>query len=291
MLASAARVARAWVDTRAALSEPSSSSTTPRGVRGSSRGASSTGSRRGGARGGGRAPRPRGGTTRGGGRDWPSVTLATERDVRFPRRRHALLQPSAGEIPGGRGLARRGETHAVLLDALGRHPDARDKMGDGVATFRVSLHPTAGYRSFAATRVDGTAVDFSLRKCVDAMFGVDAKREIPPPRSPPPYREPNRRKDARPRRAPRGRVRPHTRRGRDAQTRAVGRGTTRQGGTTRPGGTTRRAHPRGRARATTRGGERLSKSHVTCATRASSTRGRTPASSTRRRRRGRRGER
>ena len=69
-----------------------------------------------------------------------------------------------------------GETHAVLLDALGRHPDARDKMGDGVATFRVSLHPTAGYRSFVATRVDGTAVDFSLRKCVDAMFGVDAKR-------------------------------------------------------------------------------------------------------------------
>ena len=57
-----------------------------------------------------------------------------------------------------------GETHAVLLDALGRHPDARDKMGDGVATFRVSLHPTEGYRSFVATRVDGTAVDFSLRK-------------------------------------------------------------------------------------------------------------------------------
>lgn len=69
-----------------------------------------------------------------------------------------------------------GETHAVLLDALGRHPDARDKMGDGVATFRVSLHPTAGYRSFVATRVDGTAVDFSLRKCVDAMFGVDARQ-------------------------------------------------------------------------------------------------------------------
>ena len=75
MLASAARVARARVDTRAALSEPSSSSTTPRGApRVIGRGASSTGSRRGGARGGGRASSPRRDDA-GGGRDWPSVTL------------------------------------------------------------------------------------------------------------------------------------------------------------------------------------------------------------------------
>ena len=81
-----------------------------------------------------------------------------------------------------------GETHAVLLDALGRHPDARDKMGDGVATFRVSLHPTEGYRSFVATRVDGTAVDFSLRKCVDVAFGVNANAERRNPRAGDPRR-------------------------------------------------------------------------------------------------------
>lgn len=66
-----------------------------------------------------------------------------------------------------------GEVHAVLLDALGRHPDAVDKIGDGVDTFAVSLHPSKGYRSFVATRKDGTTTDFSLRKCVDVMFGVD----------------------------------------------------------------------------------------------------------------------
>ena len=96
-------------------------------------------------------------------------------------------------------------------------------MGDGVATFRVSLHPTAGYRSFVATRVDGTAVDFSLRKWRrrrSAWTPRGGRSRLRAHRRRIASRI--RRKDARPRRAPRGRVRPHTRRGRDAQTRAVG---------------------------------------------------------------------
>ena len=137
-------MARARVDTRAALSEQSSSSATPAASAGH-RGGVVDGfeaRRRAGRRSRSSSPRR---DDAGGGRDWPSVTLgdgavtfgSPDDAMRFFNR---LLETS----PVDEDWPVAGETHAVLLDALGRHPDARDKMGDGVATFRVSLHPTAG---------------------------------------------------------------------------------------------------------------------------------------------------
>ena len=59
--------------------------------------------------------------------------------------------------------------HETFLKALiKRHPEAEDKIGDGVAGFKVQVNPegTGNTRCFYVIRRDGTSVDFRFRSCL-----------------------------------------------------------------------------------------------------------------------------
>jgi hypothetical protein len=53
----------------------------------------------------------------------------------------------------------------VLMAALNRHPEAKDKIGSGVANFSVRT-ADFGSRCFWVNRTDGTTEKFSLKACV-----------------------------------------------------------------------------------------------------------------------------
>ncbi|EFJ23781.1 hypothetical protein SELMODRAFT_442719 [Selaginella moellendorffii] len=62
--------------------------------------------------------------------------------------------------------------HMVLLDLLNKgHNDPEAKMGPGGAkAFQIRVHPVWRSRCYYLVRADGTAVDFSYRKCVDKLM-------------------------------------------------------------------------------------------------------------------------
>ncbi|KAI7750351.1 hypothetical protein M8C21_012226 [Ambrosia artemisiifolia] len=61
--------------------------------------------------------------------------------------------------------------HTMLLDLLKKgHLEAKKKMGTGVGAFQVRYHPQWKSRCFFLVRVDGSADDFSFRKCVDHIL-------------------------------------------------------------------------------------------------------------------------
>jgi hypothetical protein len=53
----------------------------------------------------------------------------------------------------------------ILMAALNRHPEAKDKIGAGVASFSVRT-ADFGSRCFWVNRTDGTTEKFSLKACV-----------------------------------------------------------------------------------------------------------------------------
>lgn len=53
----------------------------------------------------------------------------------------------------------------ILMAALNRHPEAKDKIGPGVASFSVRT-ADFGSRCFWVNRTDGTTEKFSLKACV-----------------------------------------------------------------------------------------------------------------------------
>ncbi|XP_076915416.1 protein EMBRYO DEFECTIVE 514-like [Bidens hawaiensis] len=61
--------------------------------------------------------------------------------------------------------------HAMLLDLLKKgHLEAAKKIGAGIKTFQVRYHPQYKSRCFFLVREDGSADDFSFRKCVDHIL-------------------------------------------------------------------------------------------------------------------------
>ncbi|KAJ0786149.1 putative protein DCL [Helianthus annuus] len=61
--------------------------------------------------------------------------------------------------------------HTMLLDLLKKgHLEAEKKMGTGINAFQVRYHPQWKSRCFFLVRVDGSADDFSFRKCVDHIL-------------------------------------------------------------------------------------------------------------------------
>jgi len=69
----------------------------------------------------------------------------------------------------GRDL--RGEDFRLVRALLEHHPERQAKVGVGVSCLKVdaSLHDS-GSRCFWVVRVDGSAEDFSLRKCLEALL-------------------------------------------------------------------------------------------------------------------------
>lgn len=60
-------------------------------------------------------------------------------------------------------------THVTFLTALiRRHPEVNEKIGAGIAGFKVQVNPqgTGNTRCFYVVRTDGTQVDFSFKSCL-----------------------------------------------------------------------------------------------------------------------------
>lgn len=60
-------------------------------------------------------------------------------------------------------------THVTFLTALvKRHPEADDKIGSGIAGFKVQVNPdgTGNTRCFWVIHPDGTATHFSFKSCL-----------------------------------------------------------------------------------------------------------------------------
>jgi len=79
---------------------------------------------------------------------------------------------------------RPGETlaagHATLTLELLRagHRDLAAKVGPGVQSVGVCLHPRHGTRCFTLCRTDGSTVDFSYRKCCNALFDASWSSDL-----------------------------------------------------------------------------------------------------------------
>jgi hypothetical protein len=58
-----------------------------------------------------------------------------------------------------------GPDHTVLLDLLGKHPSADEKIGFGVKHFTVEK-AMGGTQCFYITRVDGSRSGFSFERCL-----------------------------------------------------------------------------------------------------------------------------
>ncbi|WP_414721043.1 DCL family protein [Streptomyces sp.] len=59
--------------------------------------------------------------------------------------------------------------HVAFLTALvKRHPEADERIGAGIAGFKVQVSPDGkgNTRCFYVIRVDGSSVDFSIRRCL-----------------------------------------------------------------------------------------------------------------------------
>lgn len=60
------------------------------------------------------------------------------------------------------------EDAAHLRSLVGRHPEATEKIGAGIAHFTVERDTTFGTtRHFVLHRIDGTSTDFSFHTCID----------------------------------------------------------------------------------------------------------------------------
>lgn len=70
--------------------------------------------------------------------------------------------------------------HMALLDLLIKgHAEADKKIGEGVHAFQVRNHPMWKSRCFFLIREDGSADDFSFRKCVDKILPLPDHLKAP----------------------------------------------------------------------------------------------------------------
>lgn len=61
-----------------------------------------------------------------------------------------------------------------VLEVLKKgHPDPQKKIGSGVKAIQVKKYPEMESTCFFIMRTDGTKEDFSVRKCISNLFGVD----------------------------------------------------------------------------------------------------------------------
>jgi len=88
------------------------------------------------------------------------------------RREVRRLRHAARELLHGRGLGEElaGEDFALVRGILEHHPDKVAKIGSGVRGIKVdeSLHES-GTRCFWVLRTDGSAEDFSIRRCLHSL--------------------------------------------------------------------------------------------------------------------------
>ncbi|XP_019199955.1 PREDICTED: protein DCL, chloroplastic-like [Ipomoea nil] len=69
--------------------------------------------------------------------------------------------------------------HMVLLELIKKgHADPQKKIGQGIGAFQVRNHPIFKSRCFFIVRVDGSADDFSFRKCVDRILPLPESMQI-----------------------------------------------------------------------------------------------------------------
>jgi hypothetical protein len=60
-----------------------------------------------------------------------------------------------------------GEDFCAVADLLLHHPECESKIGAGIAAISVQIEPNWNSRHFQITRIDGSATDFSFKKCVN----------------------------------------------------------------------------------------------------------------------------
>lgn len=69
--------------------------------------------------------------------------------------------------------------HMVLLDLLIKgHHESDKKVGPGVETFQVRVHPMWESRCYCLIRKDDTVDDFSYRKCVDSLLPLPENMKV-----------------------------------------------------------------------------------------------------------------
>ncbi|KAE9609629.1 hypothetical protein Lalb_Chr07g0178061 [Lupinus albus] len=71
--------------------------------------------------------------------------------------------------------------HIMLLELLKNgHTESDKKIGGGIRSFQVRKHPTWKSRCFFLIREDGSADDFSFRKCVDNILPLPEEMQLKP---------------------------------------------------------------------------------------------------------------
>ncbi|VFR01223.1 unnamed protein product [Cuscuta campestris] len=69
--------------------------------------------------------------------------------------------------------------HMLLLELLKKgHAEPETKIGEGVRAFQVRNHDVFKTRCFFIVRVDGSAEDFSFRKCVDRILPLPENMQV-----------------------------------------------------------------------------------------------------------------
>lgn len=69
--------------------------------------------------------------------------------------------------------------HMLLLELLKKgHAEPETKIGEGVRAFQVRNHDVFKTRCFFIVRVDGSAEDFSFRKCVDHILPLPENMQV-----------------------------------------------------------------------------------------------------------------
>ncbi|MFF0736929.1 DCL family protein [Streptomyces chartreusis] len=103
-------------------------------------------------------------TTQIGSESFPSKAAATARC-------QEILYTYPGETGTGSGQPQdvTDPTHIAFLTALvQRHPEAEEKIGTGIAGFKVQVNPdgTGNTRCFWVIHPDGNATHFSFKSCL-----------------------------------------------------------------------------------------------------------------------------
>ncbi|OIV99994.1 hypothetical protein TanjilG_26332 [Lupinus angustifolius] len=71
--------------------------------------------------------------------------------------------------------------HIMLLELLKNgHTESDKKIAGGIRSFQVRKHPTWKSRCFFLIREDGSADDFSFRKCVDHILPLPEEMQLKP---------------------------------------------------------------------------------------------------------------
>lgn len=89
-------------------------------------------------------------------------------DRKYPSRgaRREAVREVLYRIPIG-STVENDDDDALLRDLLDMHPEAEQKIGPGVASFRIGRAKRGKSPGFEVVRTDGTVLDFSYQACLD----------------------------------------------------------------------------------------------------------------------------